>query len=55
LADFGVNVSILEPGFFATNLTDINMHEKMLDRQWESLSDEMREEYGKHMLDYCEF
>lgn len=55
LSEFGVSVCILEPGFFATNLTNTKAHEAMLDKQWKSLSSEVREEYGEHMLQYCNF
>lgn len=52
LCPFGIDVCILEPGFFATGLTDPKAHEIMLNKQWQSLSDETREEYGKHMLEF---
>ncbi|KAI6177562.1 hypothetical protein M3Y97_00920900 [Aphelenchoides bicaudatus] len=52
LSVFGITVCILEPGFFATGLTNANMHKAMLDKMWNALSSEVREEYGEHMLEF---
>jgi len=55
LAGFGIKVSILEPGFFATNLTNATAHEIMFDKQWKSLAEDTRQEYGEHMLEFSKF
>ena len=43
----GVSVSIVEPGFFKTALTDKGELERQWNSAWGGLSDELREEYGE--------
>ncbi|OXB51660.1 hypothetical protein ASZ78_006457 [Callipepla squamata] len=47
---FGVKVSIIEPGFFKTNLTNSEAMEKNFISIWERLSDETKASYGKDYL-----
>uniref|UniRef100_A0A4W3HN24 Retinol dehydrogenase 7-like n=1 Tax=Callorhinchus milii TaxID=7868 RepID=A0A4W3HN24_CALMI len=43
---FGMKVSIIEPGFFKTGVTNLDMIEKDLLRLWERLAPEVKEYYG---------
>uniref|UniRef100_A0A8C5MGY6 Uncharacterized protein n=1 Tax=Leptobrachium leishanense TaxID=445787 RepID=A0A8C5MGY6_9ANUR len=47
LRDFGVNVSIIEPGGFKTSMSNYDVHRKNLNQLWEKLSDDVRESYGQ--------
>ncbi|XP_051865648.1 retinol dehydrogenase 5 [Pristis pectinata] len=44
---FGVQVSIIEPGFFKTAVTNLESIENDLQRLWDRLSPEVRESYGQ--------
>ncbi|KAM8914353.1 retinol dehydrogenase 5 [Spinachia spinachia] len=48
---FGVNVCIIEPGFFKTAVTSLEPLEKELHRLWEQLSPEVQASYGDKYLD----
>lgn len=52
LIDFNVSVHLLEPGFFTTNITQTATND--LDKVWERLDQETKEEYGKQFFDECE-
>ncbi|XP_054151059.1 retinol dehydrogenase 5 [Melozone crissalis] len=47
---FGVKVSIVEPGFFKTNVTDLDSLEASLRQRWERLEPATRSSYGEHFL-----
>ncbi|NXJ16972.1 RDH16 dehydrogenase, partial [Odontophorus gujanensis] len=47
---FGVKVSIIEPGYFKTNITNSEAIEKSFISIWERLSDETKASYGKNYL-----
>lgn len=47
MRDFGVKVSILEPGFFKTPLVDEKRVTGMMERVWKRLSDDKKMEYGE--------
>ncbi|XP_053564128.1 retinol dehydrogenase 7 [Bombina bombina] len=47
LRDFGVNVSIVEPGGFKTSIANYSVFKKYLDQLWETLPTEVRESYGE--------
>ncbi|XP_014748852.1 PREDICTED: 11-cis retinol dehydrogenase [Sturnus vulgaris] len=47
---FGVKVSIVEPGFFKTNVTDLDSLEASLRQRWERLEPETRSSYGEHFF-----
>nr|XP_020645106.1 retinol dehydrogenase 7-like [Pogona vitticeps] len=50
---FGVKVSIIEPGFFKTGVTNLEFIERDLLRLWNHLSPEVRESYGdKYFVEY---
>jgi len=46
LHDFGISVSIIEPGFFRTNIIDIEKTKQGAELSWDKLPDEEKEEYG---------
>ncbi|KAK0404710.1 hypothetical protein QR680_017590 [Steinernema hermaphroditum] len=46
LANFGVKVSIVEPGFFRTPMTDSRRVTAQIGRVWEKTTPKIREEYG---------
>ncbi|XP_043931508.1 retinol dehydrogenase 7-like, partial [Protopterus annectens] len=48
---FGVNVSIVEPGFFKTGVTNIEIIEKDLKRLWDKLPPSVKDDYGPKYLD----
>ena len=52
MTPFNVGVSILEPGFFKTNLIDDRI-ERETNRLFDSLDEETKEEYGKEFLESC--
>ncbi|XP_007894885.1 retinol dehydrogenase 5 [Callorhinchus milii] len=47
----GVRVSIIEPGFFKTAMTNLEGIEKDLDRLWGRLAPDVRESYGQQYFD----
>ncbi|XP_051551271.1 retinol dehydrogenase 7-like isoform X1 [Myxocyprinus asiaticus] len=48
---FGVNVCIIEPGFFKTQVTSLEPIERELHRLWNQLTPEVKESYGDKYLD----
>uniref|UniRef100_A0A3P9AH51 Retinol dehydrogenase 1 n=1 Tax=Esox lucius TaxID=8010 RepID=A0A3P9AH51_ESOLU len=48
---FGVKVSIIEPGFFKTNVTRLDIIEADLERLWNRLPEEVRHSYGPTFFD----
>ncbi|XP_067270856.1 retinol dehydrogenase 5 isoform X1 [Pseudorasbora parva] len=51
IQNFGVNVCIIEPGFFKTQVTSLEPIEKELHRLWNQLTPEVKESYGEKYLD----
>lgn len=51
---FGIKVSIIEPGFFMTNMTRLDLIEADLKRVWTRLPQETKSSYGETYLDDCE-
>ncbi len=51
---FGVKVSIIEPGFFKTQVTDLGLIEEDLKKRWNNLPAEVRRAYGDSYLQDCE-
>ncbi|XP_005534034.1 PREDICTED: 11-cis retinol dehydrogenase [Pseudopodoces humilis] len=47
---FGVKVSVVEPGFFRTNATELGPLEEALRQRWERLEPGTRSSYGEHFL-----
>ncbi|XP_054644433.1 retinol dehydrogenase 1 isoform X1 [Dunckerocampus dactyliophorus] len=53
MQQFGVKVSIIEPGFFKTNLTQLDLIEADLRRLWTRLPQEVKSSYGvTYFADY---
>jgi len=50
LSQFGVSVSILEPGFFRTPMTVPERVCRQIDVAWERLPADTKEEYGEEMF-----
>ncbi|XP_019744094.1 retinol dehydrogenase 1 [Hippocampus comes] len=48
---FGIKVSIIEPGFFKTNVTRLDLIEADLKRVWTRLPQETKSSYGETYLD----
>ncbi|XP_067252575.1 retinol dehydrogenase 5 [Chanodichthys erythropterus] len=51
IQNFGVNVCIIEPGFFKTQVTSLEPIERELHRLWNQLTPEVKESYGDKYLD----
>lgn len=47
---FGINVSIIEPGFFKTGVTRLDLIEADLNRLWTRLPQEIKDSYGEEYL-----
>lgn len=52
---FGIKVSIIEPGFFKTNVTRLDLIESDLRRLWSRLPQDIRDSYGPTYFDDCEW
>lgn len=52
---FGINVCIIEPGFFKTAVTSLDPLERELHRLWNQLSPEVQATYGDKYLDKCQW
>lgn len=52
---FGVSVSIIEPGFFKTNVTRLDLIEADLRRLWSRLPQPVKDSYGPTYFDECEW
>lgn len=50
---FGLKVSIIEPGFFKTRVTDLDLIEAELKTRWGSLPADVRRSYGDSYLEEC--
>jgi len=50
LAPFGVHVSIVEPGFHRTAITQVSSSAALLDRSWSRATKEVRSEYGEEFM-----
>ncbi|KAG8000684.1 Retinol dehydrogenase 7 [Nibea albiflora] len=51
---FGIKVSIIEPGFFKTAVTRIDLINADLKRLWSRLSQDIKDSYGPTYFDDCE-
>uniref|UniRef100_A0A914S2Z6 Uncharacterized protein n=1 Tax=Parascaris equorum TaxID=6256 RepID=A0A914S2Z6_PAREQ len=54
LKPFGVTCCILEPGVFKTTLIDRVEMKQRIERVWEKLTDEQRQDYGEDFKNFCE-
>ncbi|XP_030641802.1 dehydrogenase/reductase SDR family member 9 isoform X2 [Chanos chanos] len=48
---FGVKVLCIEPGFFKTSVTDVDLIDKNLRRLWDKLPQDVRDDYGSDYMD----
>ena len=53
MSHFGIKVSILEPGFFQTAITRLDLMEVNLRALWDRLPLEVRDSYGPKYFDQC--
>ena len=53
--NFGVKVSIIEPGYFKTMITNVENLEKSFISTWEKLPEEMKASYGENYLKKCKY
>ncbi|KAG7227549.1 hypothetical protein INR49_005364 [Caranx melampygus] len=51
LAPFGVKVLCIEPGFFRTNVTDTVLLKNNLQKLWDRLPQDVKDDYGQGFLD----
>lgn len=51
---FGIKVSIIEPGFFKTAVTQLDLIDADLRRRWSHLPQDVKDSYGQTYLDECE-
>ncbi|KAK2503449.1 hypothetical protein MC885_006001, partial [Smutsia gigantea] len=54
LQHFGVKVSIIEPGYFRTGMTDQKRTPEKVKQAWEDIPAHIRETYGQKYFDACE-
>lgn len=52
---FGIKVCIIEPGFFKTQVTSLELLERELQRLWNRLTPEVKESYGEKYLPQCKY
>uniref|UniRef100_A0A8C3AXE7 Retinol dehydrogenase 1 n=1 Tax=Cyclopterus lumpus TaxID=8103 RepID=A0A8C3AXE7_CYCLU len=52
---FGIKVSIIEPGFFKTAVTRLDLIEADLRRLWTRLPQDVKDSYGETYFDDCEW
>ncbi|NXJ73019.1 RDH2 dehydrogenase, partial [Rostratula benghalensis] len=50
MRSFGVKVSIIEPGYFKTQITSLETMEKNFLSLWEKVPEETKASYGPHYL-----
>lgn len=52
---FGIKVSIIEPGFFKTAVTRLDLIEADLRRLWARVPQDVKDSYGTTYFDDCEW
>lgn len=55
MCNFGVKVSVIEPGYFKTMITNAENVEKNLLSIWEKLLEETKASYGENYLKECKY
>lgn len=50
---FGIKVSVIEPGFFKTGVTSVDLINADLKRLWAYLPQDVKDSYGATYLDDC--
>ncbi|XP_077436068.1 retinol dehydrogenase 7-like [Vanacampus margaritifer] len=53
MAQFGVKVLCIEPGFFKTNVTDTKQLENNLKKLWDRLPQDVKDDYGPDFLEHA--
>ena len=48
---WGIQVSIIEPGSFKTQMNNSSVREIQLKQGWDNLNDDRKEEYGENYLE----
>ncbi|XP_012609692.1 17-beta-hydroxysteroid dehydrogenase type 6 [Microcebus murinus] len=51
LQHFGVKISIIEPGYFKTGMTDMNKTLEKMKQTWEEAPEHIKESYGQQFFD----
>ncbi|XP_007953343.1 17-beta-hydroxysteroid dehydrogenase type 6 [Orycteropus afer afer] len=51
LQHFGVKISIIEPGYFKTGMTDLQQSLEKMKQAWEEVPADIKETYGQHFFD----
>ncbi|XP_026233221.1 dehydrogenase/reductase SDR family member 9 [Anabas testudineus] len=51
VAPFGVKVACIEPGFFATNVTDTALMKNSIRKLWDKLPQDVKDDYGDNFLE----
>lgn len=52
---FGVKVSMIEPGYFRTMITNAELLENNFLSIWEKLPEEIKASYGENYLKQCKY
>ncbi len=52
---YGVTVHILEPGYFRTEITNVNNLLPRMEKAWNRMTTEEREEYGEEYYQECKW
>uniref|UniRef100_A0A8C5UIK8 RDH16 dehydrogenase n=1 Tax=Malurus cyaneus samueli TaxID=2593467 RepID=A0A8C5UIK8_9PASS len=55
MRNFGVKVSVIEPGYFKTMITNMENLEKNFLSVWEKLPEEIKTSYGENYLKQCDY
>lgn len=55
MRDFGVKVSMIEPGYFKTLITNSENMENNFLSIWENVPEETKASYGKNYLKECKY
>lgn len=51
---FGLKVACIEPGFFATDVTNTDLLKNSLQKLWDRLPQDVKDDYGHNYLETCE-
>lgn len=54
LQHFGVKVSMVEPGYFRTAMTDVQKSSEIMKQIWKETPEHIKETYGEKFFDACE-
>lgn len=55
MRSFGVKVSVIEPGYFKTMITNTELLENNFVSIWEKLPEEIKASYGENYLKQCKY